>query len=140
MAAPVNNPDDNVAISSARVVRILLDSETFLVDPSRPNIAHPIPFDSLVSCSTPYRNDGSEATGAHRRLLVQDGLLVLGPLAQKVTQKVDPMCKACKALEVPPLFATKSLRIDSRTLSHGIYVTASEREWAERYGTRSKPS
>ncbi len=76
MAAPVNNPDDNVAINSARVVRILLDSETFLVEPSRPNMAHPFPFDSLISCSTPYRNDGSEATGAHRRLLVKSAVVL----------------------------------------------------------------
>ena len=44
MAAPANNPDDNVAVNSARVARILLDSEAFLVDPSRPNMVHPFPF------------------------------------------------------------------------------------------------
>src|ERR687894_205583 len=74
MDAPVNNPDDNVAISSASVVRILLDSETSLVDPSRPNMVHPFPFP--VSYPALYLYNGceamraprsTEATGAHIR-------------------------------------------------------------------------
>src|ERR687897_1483404 len=65
MDAPVNNPDDNVAISSASVVRILLDPETSLVDPSRPNMVHPFPFP--VSYSALYLYNGCEAMGAPRR-------------------------------------------------------------------------
>src|ERR687889_2606922 len=65
MDAPVNNPDDNVAISSASVVEILLDSETSLVGPSRPNTVHPFPFP--VSYSALYLYNGCEAMGAPRR-------------------------------------------------------------------------
>src|SRR5918994_4255289 len=64
MDAPVNNPDDNVAISSASVVKILLDSETSLVDPSRPNMVHPFPFP--VSYPALYLYNGCEAMGAPR--------------------------------------------------------------------------
>ena len=37
----MNSPDDNAAIISASVARILLDSEMSLVDASRPNMVHP---------------------------------------------------------------------------------------------------
>src|ERR671910_2403201 len=77
MDAPVNNPDDNVAISSASVVKILLDSETSLVDPSRPNMVHPFPFPVSYpalylynGCEAMQRVRGygsTEATGAHIR-------------------------------------------------------------------------
>ncbi len=72
MDAPVNNPDDNVAISSASVVRFLLDSETSLVEPSRPNMVHLFPFP--VSCLTLYRHHGCDAMGAPRRLFVQNAV------------------------------------------------------------------
>src|SRR5918997_1334728 len=65
MDAPVNNPDDNVAISSAIVVKILLDPETSLVEPSRPNMVHPFPFP--VSYPALYLYTGCEAMEAPRR-------------------------------------------------------------------------
>src|ERR671916_199399 len=71
MDAPVNNPDDNVAISSAIVVKILLDPETSLVEPSRPNMVHPFPFPVSYPALYLYTgceaNGSTEATGAHIR-------------------------------------------------------------------------
>ena len=98
MDAPVNNPDDNVAISSASVVRFLLDSETSLADPSRPNmVVHPFPFAGFLLRTIPtqrVRGYGSiEATLGSKRLfranrrkgyfsggqlLVQNGFVVQG--------------------------------------------------------------
>ena len=80
MDAPVNNPDDNVAISSASVVRILLDSETSLVDPSRLNMVHPFPFPCFLLrtiLTQRVRGYGStEATLGSKRLF---GRIKLAP-------------------------------------------------------------
>jgi len=78
MDAPVNNPEDNVVISSASVVRILLDSETSLVDPSRPNMVHPFPFAGFLLRTIPtqrVRGYGStEATLGSKRLFGRTAL------------------------------------------------------------------
>src|SRR5918997_4441305 len=61
MDAPVNEAEDNVAIRSASVIRVLLGSEISSVDASRPNTVHPFPFSGFPA----YHCTGT--TGARPR-------------------------------------------------------------------------
>jgi hypothetical protein len=80
MDAPENNPDDNVAIRSASVIRVLLGSEMSSVDASRLNMVHPFHFSGFpahhctgTTGARPRPPDSKRRRRAPSRLLVQNG-------------------------------------------------------------------